>query len=296
MKIQWYPGHMTKTRRMMEESLPLIDLVCEIVDARIPISSRNPDVDKLFSGKPRLIVMNRSDQSDPEANAKWTAYFQAKGYAVILTDSKRGSGIDRFLPAVRQVMSQKLERLKEKGMAGRGVKIMVVGVPNVGKSSFINRVIRKKSAIAQDRPGVTRGKQWFSIGDGFDLLDTPGILWPKFDDETTGMHLAFTGAVRDEIIDIEELSCNLIKKLSEIKPEALNSRYKIKTTDQLSGFELLQIAAKNRGFLISGGEVDLERMAHILLDEYRGGLLGRITLELPPDLPIAKSVEEQQDG
>ena len=286
---------MTKARRMMLDSLKLIDLVCEIVDARIPSSSRNPDIDTMAAGKPRLIVLNRSDQSDPDWNAKWAAYFKAKGFAVILTDSKHSTGIDRFLPAVRQVMEDKLARMKEKGMIGRGVKIMVVGIPNVGKSSFINRVIKRKSAKTEDKPGVTRGKQWFTIGEGFDLLDTPGILWPKFEDETTGMHLAFTGAVRDEIIDLEELAANLMKTLSEIKPDALLSRYKIESPDNMTGFELLSIAAKSRGFLLPGGGVDTERMSHILLDEYRGGVLGRITLELPPEFQSAPVKKEKPD-
>ncbi len=280
MNIQWYPGHMAKTRRIIAEDLRMTDLVCEIVDARIPLSSRNPDIDALAAGKPRLIVLNRADQSDPDANRRWAACFKAQGFSVLSADSKHGAGIGRFLPEVRSVMAEKLKRFQEKGQAGRKIKIMVVGIPNVGKSSFINRVIKRKSAKAEDRPGVTRGKQWFSIGDGFELLDTPGILWPKLGDEATGMHLAFTGAVRDEIMDLETLAAHLMEELAAIKPEALLSRYKIEGAAG-DGPGLLALAAKNRGFLLPGGNVDTERMARILLDEFRSGALGRITLELP---------------
>ncbi|MDP4108434.1 MAG: ribosome biogenesis GTPase YlqF [Bacillota bacterium] len=283
MNIQWYPGHMAKTKRMIVDQLKLVDLVCEIVDARIPVSSRNPDIDSIAASKPRLIVLNRADQSDPELNKKWASYFRLRGFAVILTDSKKGVGIGTFLPAVKLLMKDKIKRNEEKGQAGRAIKIMVVGVPNVGKSSFINRIIKRKSAKAEDKPGVTRGKQWFSLGDGLELLDTPGILWPKFDDEKTGMHLAFTGAVRDEIMDLETLASNLMAELAVYAPHALISRYKVDAAAEKDGYTLLKAAAKKRGFLLPGGKEDTERMARILLDEFRGGLLGKITLEVPHD-------------
>ena len=284
MNIQWYPGHMTKTRRQIEADLKNVDIVVEIIDARIPISSRNPDIDQLTAGKPRLIVLNRADQADPVMNQRWSAYFRAQGHEVLETDAKTGTGVNRFSPVIQSVLKDQIAKWREKGQVGRPVRAMVVGVPNVGKSTFINKVARRKSAKAGDKPGVTRGKQWVNVDQSLDLLDTPGILWPKFEDETTGLHLAFTGAVKDDIIDVETLAFHLMKLLALRYPQALADRYRVEPLPQLEGWELLEQAAQKRGFRISGGEVDLERMARILLDEYRGGKLGRFTLEKPEDL------------
>lgn len=275
---------MTKTRRMIEADLKHVDMVVEVVDSRIPISSRNPDIDQITVGKPRMIVLNRVDQADPEQNKQWAAYFKGCGHAVLECDAKSGFGVNRFSPSVQNVLKDQIAAWREKGQTGRKVRAMIVGIPNVGKSTFINKVARRKSAKASDRPGVTRGKQWVGIDAGLELLDTPGILWPKFEDETTGLHLAFTGAVKDDIIDIETLGFHLIALLAERYPQALYERYKIGPSfESLEGWVLLEQAAKKRGFLISGGEYDLERMARVLLDEYRGGKLGRFTLEIPTD-------------
>jgi len=280
MNIQWYPGHMTKARRMIAENVKLIDAVCEIVDARIPLSSRNPDLDEMTGGKPRLIVLNRMDQADPAATRQWAAHFRTGGAAVIETDSKSGKGIGGFPAAVRALLADKIARYESKGQAGRILRVMVAGIPNVGKSSFINRAAKRKAAETSDRPGVTRGKQWIKIDNGLELLDTPGVLWPKFEDQAVAENLAFTGAIRDEIIDIEALGANLILRMKELYPERILERYKVDATAEIGGFGLLAQAAKSRGFLLSGGELDLNRMAIVLLDEFRGGKLGRITLEM----------------
>ena len=292
MNIQWYPGHMTKTRRQMEADLKYVDLVAEIIDARIPISSRNPDIDAICAGKPRLIVLNRADQADPDQNRAWGAWFRGRCCAVLETDAKTGRGIGQFSPVVQQALSEQIRRWREKGQVGRPVRAMVVGVPNVGKSTFINKVARKKSAKAGDRPGVTRGKQWVNVDQSLDLLDTPGILWPKFDDPRTGMVLAFTGAVKDEIMDVETLGCHLMALLGERYPQALTAAYKLpqvpprerEENDVAYGYRLLQACAQKRGMRISGGDFDTERMARVLLDEFRGGKLGRFTLETPQEL------------
>lgn len=284
MNIQWYPGHMTKTRRQMEEDVKLVDLVAEVVDARIPISSRNPDIDAMVGSRPRLIIFNRADQADPAMTAKWMAWFRQKGWGVMETDAKSGKGVNQFSAAAQNILKDKVTSWKAKGQVGRPIRAMVVGVPNVGKSTFINKVARRKSAKASDRPGVTRGKQWVSVDRGLELLDTPGILWPKFEDETTGLHLAFTGAVKDEVTDIEGLACALLELLRDRYPRALEERYKLAEIDELKGWELLEQAARKRGMLISGGEVDTERMSHVLLDEFRSGKLGRFTLEAPEDV------------
>ena len=288
MNIQWYPGHMTKTRRMIAEQIKNVDAVCEILDARIPISSRNPDVDELTAGKPRLVVLNRADQADRSATDRWAAYFRAKGYAVLESDAKRGQGTARFATAVRELLADKLLAYAEKGQAGRVVRVMILGIPNVGKSTFINKVAKRKSAKASDRPGVTRGKQWVTVDRGLELLDTPGILWPKFEDVQTGLHLAFTGAVKDEIMDVETLGCHLMAFLGERYPAALQA-YKLTEIPAREegeetvayGYRILELAAGKRGMRISGGEFDTERMARVLLDEFRGGKLGKFTLELP---------------
>ena len=291
MNIQWYPGHMTKTRRQMEADLKLVDIVVELVDARIPLSSRNPDIDAICGQKPRLVVLNRADQADPEGNRAWGAWFRGKDFAVLETDAKTGKGVGQFGPTVREALKEQIARWREKGLVGRPVRAMVVGVPNVGKSTFINKVAGRKSAKAGDRPGVTRGKQWVHVDQGLDLLDTPGILWPKFEDERTGLHLAFTGAVKDDIMDVETLGCHLMALLGARYPAAL-SAYKLEAVPAREegenevawGWRLLERCAQNRGMRISGGEYDTERMARVLLDEFRGGKLGRFTLELPEEV------------
>lgn len=282
MNIQWYPGHMTKTRRMMEESLKLVDGVCEILDARIPASSRNPDLDEIVGGKPRLVVLNRIDQADPAMVRRWAAWFKSQGMAVLETDCKSRKGVGGFVPAIRAMLSEKLQRYQEKGQVGRPLKIMVAGIPNVGKSTFINQIAGRKSAKAENRPGVTRGKQWITVDQGLLLLDTPGILWPKFEDREVGMRLAYTGAVKDDIMDLETLSSGLLALLWRQYPEAVASRYKIEAEPDSQGYALLEAVGRKRGFLISGGEVDTERAARMVLEEYRSGKLGRFTLDLPP--------------
>ena len=281
MNIQWYPGHMTKTRRMIADNLKLVDLVVEIIDARIPISSRNPDLDDLLGSKPRLILLNRADQADPTMNKNWSNWFRSRGSSVLQTDCKTGAGVKQFSPVVKSILKDQIAKWAEKGQVGRPVRVMVVGVPNVGKSTFINKVARRKSAKAQNRPGVTRGKQWVTVDGGLELLDTPGILWPKFEDPQVGFRLAVTGAVKDDIMDLETLSAQLMKVLAERYPDAIRTRYKIDLPAPVNEWELLEAAGRKRGFLISGGEVDLERMARILLEEYRSGKLGRFTLEEP---------------
>jgi len=283
MNIQWFPGHMTKARRMIAENIKLIDAVCEVIDARIPLSSRNPDLDDMTAGKPRLIILNRIDQADSSITKKWAAHFRKSGAAVLETDSKSGKGVGGFSSAVRLLLTEKLEQYAAKGQVGRRLRLMVVGIPNVGKSSFINRVAKRKATQTSDKPGVTRGKQWINLDNGLELLDTPGVLWPKFEDRTVAENLAFTGAIRDAVMDVETLGANLMQRLNRYYPERIAERYKIDISADLNGFELLSMAAKKRGFLIQGGEYDIERMAIILLDEFRGGKLGRITLESVED-------------
>ncbi len=281
MNIQWYPGHMAKTRRMIAEQMKHMDAVCEILDARVPLSSRNPDVEELTRDKPRLIVLNRTDLADPAATKLWSAWFRAKGFAVLEANAKAGQGTGRFAAAVRELLADKIAAYTEKGQAGRMLRVMVLGIPNVGKSTFINKVSGRKTAKAEDRPGVTRSKQWIPVDRSLELLDTPGMLWPRFEDPEVGVRLACTGAVRDEIIDLEELAGRLIVYLGRHYPQALLDRYKVQAEPEDSGFGLLEKAGRKRGFLVRGGEVDTERMARILLDEFRGGKLGRFTLELP---------------
>lgn len=281
MNIQWFPGHMTKAQRMIEENLSMVDAVCEILDARIPYSSRNPDIDRLAGDKPRLVILNRVDLADPQMTARWRKYFESRGLAILETDAKSGKGVGSFAPAVRRLLKDKLAAYEAKGQVGRPLRVMILGIPNVGKSTFINRVAGRKAAIAGDKPGVTRGKQWINIDQGLDLLDTPGILWPKFDSQEVGEMLAITNAIKADVLDKETLGANFMLRLRELYPKAIEERYKFVPDPDMNGFELLEQAAKKRGFLISGGEYDLERMAGVLLDEYRGGKLGRITLEMP---------------
>ena len=283
MNIQWYPGHMTKTRRQIAADLKLVDAVCEIVDARIPISSRNPDIDAICGAKPRIIVLNRMDLADPEATKRWAAYFRGKGMAVVITDCKTRKGINDFVPAARSVLKEKLERDAARGM-NRPVKVMVVGIPNVGKSTLINQISGRKGAKAENRPGVTRGKQWVTVDAGLQLLDTPGILWAKFEDPNVGLMLAFTGAVKENVIDIEELSSRLMELLWQYYPQMVKDRYGVDAEPDTPGYELLEAAGKKRGYLMSGGVVNTERMAKVLLDEYRAGKLGRLTFEEPAEV------------
>ena len=291
MNIQWYPGHMTKTRRMMEAELKLVDAVCELLDARIPLSSRNPDIDAICGDKPRMVILNRIDMADPARTRAWADHFKARGFSVIQTDCKNRKGITDFSPALNRLLAEKRRRYAEKGMAGKPLKAMIVGIPNVGKSSFINQVAGRKGAKAENRPGVTRGKQWVTVDQGLLLLDTPGILWPKFEDPEVGLRLAWTGAVKDDILDIETLAARLMERLWQDYPRALKDRYKLdesllpadfaERTPAGQGLVLMELAAKKRGFLLPGAELDLERMANVLLEEYRSCKLGRFTLETP---------------
>ncbi len=283
MTIQWFPGHMTRAQRMIEDNLKLVDAVCEILDARIPFSSRNPDIDRLAAGKPRLVILNRCDLADPEATARWKRTFQGQGIAILETDARSGKGVNGFVPAVRELLKDKLADYAAKGQAGRPLRVMILGIPNVGKSTFINKVAGRKAAIAGDKPGVTRGRQWISIDAGLDLLDTPGILWPKFDSQEVGEMLAITNAIKADVLDKETLGANFMLRLRDNYPDALRERYRIEPDPALNGYELLEEAAKKRGFLVSRGEYDIERMANTLLKEYHEGKLGRLTLEMPDD-------------
>lgn len=283
MNIQWFPGHMTKARRMMEENIKLVDAVCEIIDARIPNASRNPEIDRLAAGKPRLIILNRIDLADPSVTERWKRFYDKQGLSVLETDAKSGKGVPNFVPAVRRLLADKQKEYEAKGQVGRPLRLMIVGIPNVGKSTFINRVAGRKAAVAGDIPGVTRGRQWIHIDAGLDLLDTPGILWPKFESQEVGEMLAITNAIKAEVLDKETLAANFMLRLSRLYPKALEERYKICLDPTLNGYELLEQAAKKRGFLISRGEYDLERMANTLLNEYHDGKLGRLSLELPDE-------------
>ncbi len=281
MNIQWFPGHMTKAQRMIEDSIKLVDAVCEILDARIPHSSRNPDIDRLADGKPRLIILNRTDLADPQITAQWRTYFEQGGLRILETDAKTGKGVNGFAPALRELLKDKIADYAAKGQVNRPMRVMILGIPNVGKSTFINKVAKRKAAIAGDKPGVTRGKQWINIDRGLDLLDTPGILWPKFDSQEVGEMLAITNAIKADVLDKETLAANFMLRLREMYPEALTGRYKLELDPDMNGFELLEQAAKKRGFLVSRGEYDIERMANTLLGEYHEGKLGRISLEKP---------------
>ena len=282
--LSWFPGHMTKTKRMIVAEIKNMDAVCEILDARIPLSSRNPDIDEMTAGKPRLVVLNRVDQADPVQTKRWSAHFRQKGYAVLEANAKGGVGTAQFAAAVRELLKEKLAAYAEKGQVGRTIRVMVLGIPNVGKSTFINKVAHRKTAKAEDRPGVTRTKQWVPVDSTLELLDTPGILWPKFDDTKVGMHLAFTGAIKDDVMDLEELDSCLMEYLGKHYADIVKERYKIEIEEEDSGYDLLIKAGRKRGFLMRGAEVDTERMSRILLDEFRGGKLGRFTLETPEDL------------
>lgn len=278
--IQWFPGHMARTRRKIQESLSKVDAVIEIVDARIPQSSRNPELDHWVGRKPRLIVLNKADLADEAATKRWIAFYESRGIAAIAVDCKSGRGFNGFMPALRRILRDLIEKWESKGM-NHAIRAMIVGIPNVGKSSFINRLNKGGKAKVEDRPGVTRQNQWFVV-EGAQLLDTPGVLWPKFEDHTVALHLAFTGAIKDQVLDMEEMACELLGILSRSYRDLLTARYKLTDDIPEDTWELLQLVARKRGMLVSGGEVDTERAAIMLLDEYRGGKLGRITLEEHP--------------
>lgn len=281
--IQWFPGHMTKTKRQIQASLKLVDAVAEILDARIPLSSKNPDLQKLIQNKPKVVLLNKCDIANQTATSRWIDYYASQGITAIAVDCKSGKGLNKFAPAVNNVLSERRERLKAKGMVNPMLRIMIVGIPNVGKSSFINRVAKQNRAKVEDRPGVTRGNQWYSIAKNIEMLDTPGVLWPKFDDKIVGERLAFTGAVKDQILDTELLAVRLLDFLRSLKPADFIARFKLEDIDldAIDSYELLNVIGKKRGMLISGGEINTERAAIMLLDEFRSGKLGRITLEMP---------------
>lgn len=281
--IQWFPGHMTKTKRKIQESLKLVDAVAEIIDARIPVSSRNPDLDSIIQNKPRVVLMNKCDMADSASTQKWINYYKGKGIPALPVDCKSGKGLNKFAPAVNDVLKERIEKLKAKGMVNPTIRVMIVGIPNVGKSTFINRISKNNRAKAEDKPGVTRGNQWFTIKKGFEVLDTPGVLWPKFEDKIVGERLAFTGAVKDQIMDTELLAIRLLDFLKIAKNPLFMERFKLQNTDveYIESYELLEVIGRKRGMLISGGEIDTERASIMLLDEYRSGKLGKYTFELP---------------
>lgn len=275
--IQWFPGHMTKTRRMIEADIKLVDAVVEIVDSRIPESSRNPILSELVGSKPRIIMLNKCDYADDNITKQWKSFYEKQGFSVMICDCRSGKGIKQFTPMLKSILSDLLEKRRAKGMIGKALRIMVVGIPNVGKSSFINRMANSKKTQVGDRPGVTRGKQWVTIDKEVELLDMPGILWPKFDDQSVAVKLAFTGAIKDDVMDVELLAMHLGEYLIENYPDKIKERYKLTDFDG----NILELIAGKRGMMISGGEPDTERAAITLLDEFRGGKIGKITLERP---------------
>jgi ribosome biogenesis GTPase A len=284
MNIQWYPGHMAKTRKILTENMKLVDIVIELLDARIPISSKNPDFDDIFKNKPKIIVLNKSDLADEKICSSWTKWYNSKGYANIFIDSIKGKNINLLKRQMQYLMKDKLDRDKLKGRISRPIRTMIVGIPNVGKSSLINKIAGRARAVTGDRPGVTRGKQWINVNDKIQLLDTPGILWPKFEDVEVGINLAITGAIKDDILDTIGLASSLFEKLVKLYPQNIMERFKLTSLEDKTGLDLLQIAGKNRGCIISGGEIDMTRISAIVLDELRGGKIGKITLERPEDM------------
>ena len=280
--VQWFPGHMAKTRRLIKESLTRVDCVTEILDARIPLSSRNPEIGEITAGKPRIILLNKCDMADEKVTADWIKYFRSTGAEALAVDCRSGKGLNAYTPLVRKVLAEKIKANTDRGMAGKALRVMVVGIPNTGKSSFINKMAGKVRAKVADRPGVTTSNQWFFIGNGIELLDTPGVLWPKFDDPVVGDRLAFVGSVKDAVLDIETMAVRLLDVLRDGYPDRLSERYKIDNFDELQSWEILELIGRKRGMLISGGEVNTERASVMLLDEYRGGKLGRISMGFPP--------------
>ena len=279
--IQWFPGHMAKTRRMMVENLKLVDAVVEVTDARIPRSSRNPEMDSLVGRKPRIVVLNKCDAADDAVTSQWIESYKNIGVPAIATDCRSGKNVAKILPLVKNVLEDDIKRWSERGMTGRSIRLMIVGIPNVGKSSLRNRLAGSKRAKVEDRPGVTKGKQWVSVSNDIELLDMPGVLWPKFEDKDVGLSLAFTGAVKDDIMDMEMLACEFITRLRSIDSGVLKQRYNVDVSEDMTSYEVLEAIGRRRGFLISGGEINTERAAIILMDEFRSGKLGRISLELP---------------
>ena len=280
--VQWFPGHMAKTRRLIKESLSRVDCVTEILDARIPLSSRNPEIGEITAGKPRIIILNKCDMADEKVTAQWIKYFRSTGAEAMAVDCRSGRGLNRYTQLVRKVLADKIQQNNERGMVGKALRVMVVGIPNTGKSSFINKMAGRVRAKVADRPGVTTSNQWFFIGNGIELLDTPGVLWPKFDDPVVGDRLAFIGSVKDAVLDVETMAVRLIDVLREGYPERLAERYKLDDITDMQSWEILEAIGRKRGMLISGGEVNTERASVMLLDEYRGGKLGKITMEFPP--------------
>ena len=281
--IQWFPGHMAKTKRMMRECISDIDVIIELLDARIPYSSKNPDIESIISGKPRVTVFTKATLANPAITKKWVEHYENNGTPAVVIDSTTGQGIDSLESAVKTLLKEKIDRYESKGMSGRKLKAMIVGIPNVGKSSLINKIAGSKKAKVEDRPGVTLDKQWVPTKIGFDLLDMPGVLWPKFEDAKVGENLAITGAIRDQILDIEELAMILCSRLAEVAADEFTARYKL-TKDEIDGldsYDLFELVGRKRGFLISGGEINHRRTAEMLLDEFRGGIIGRISLEKP---------------
>lgn len=274
---------MAKTRRIMTESLGLVDAVIEVTDSRIPYSSRNPEMDRLVGRKPRLVLLNKCDTADDALTARWLEYYKNIGVTSIATDCKSGKNVQRIVPVIKDMLQETIERWASRGMTGKAIRLMIVGIPNVGKSSLINRLAGSKRAKVEDRPGVTKGKQWVSVSSDIELLDMPGVLWPKFSDKNVGLCLAFTGAIKDDIMDMEALACEFIAKMRAVNTEALTERYSIALSDEMDDYDVLCAIGKKRGFLISGGEINTERAANILLDEFRSGKLGKITLETPED-------------
>ncbi len=279
--IQWFPGHMARTRRQIQASLKLVDAVVEVIDARIPLSSRNPELPSLTGHKPRIVLLNKCDAADKVITSKWIEYYKNRGIPALAVDCRSGAGLNAFVPAVKKLLSEKIEKARQKGMVNLTLRLMVVGIPNAGKSSFINRMARSVKAKVEDRPGVTRGNQWFSISGGIELLDTPGVLWPKFENQKVAERLAFTGAIKDNILDIESLAMRFIETIDFDYRHMLVERFKLPDISDIPPYEVLQLIAKKRGMLISGGEVDTERAAIALLDEFRAAKLGKISLESP---------------
>ena len=279
--VQWFPGHMAKTRRLIKESLSLVDGVTEIIDARIPYSSSNPELEELINNKPRIVLLNKCDLADKNTTNQWVEYYKKKGVKAIPVDCRTGKGLNNYIVTVREVLKDVIKKNEDRGMPGKALRIMVVGIPNTGKSSFINRMAGAAKAKVADKAGVTRHNQWFAIGNGIELLDTPGVLWPKFDDPKVGDRLAFIGSVKDEILDAETLAVRLLEVMKTDYPERLAERYKIADFTDKEAWEVLEMIGKKRGMMIKGGEIDYERASVMLLDEYRGGKLGTISLEKP---------------